>query len=94
MHSHFTLFTQNVVFKIFQFCQFPPIFVLLKLTCPVKLFDSKLQVFQNSLNWTIFWAFSGDFSSTKTDLSGLTINLWFSKTFLAIFGIFNELLST
>ena len=29
---------------------FPPIFVLLKLTCLVTLFDRKLQVFKNSPN--------------------------------------------
>ena len=29
---------------IFQFWHFPPIFVLLKLTCLVTLFDQKLQV--------------------------------------------------
>ena len=30
---------------VFQFWRFPPIFVLLKLTCLVTLFDQKLQVF-------------------------------------------------
>ena len=32
---------------IFQFWHFPPIFVLLKLTCLVTLFHRKLQVFKN-----------------------------------------------
>ena len=39
--------TQNVAF---EFWYFPPIFVLLKLTCLVTLFDRKLQVFKNSPN--------------------------------------------
>ena len=39
---------------IFEFWHFPPIFVLLKLTCLVTLFDRKLQVFKNSPKWTIF----------------------------------------
>ena len=44
--------------KIFQFWHFPPIFVLLKLTCLVTLFDRKLQVFKNSPKWTIFGIFN------------------------------------
>ena len=39
---------------IFEFWHFPPIFVLLKLTCLVTLFDRKLQVFINLPKWTIF----------------------------------------
>ena len=46
--------TQNVAFEFFKF---QPIFVLLKLTCLVTLFDCKLQVFKNSPKWTIFWHF-------------------------------------
>ena len=37
----------------FEFWHFPPIFVLLKLTCLVTLFDRKLQVFKNSSKLTI-----------------------------------------
>ena len=36
---------------IFEFWHFPPIFVLLKLTSLVTLFDRKLQFFKNSPNW-------------------------------------------
>ena len=36
---------------------FPTIFVLLKVTCLVTLFDRKLQVFKNSPKWTIFGIF-------------------------------------
>ena len=38
---------------IFQFWHFPPVFVLLNLTCLVTLFDRKLYVFKNSPNWAI-----------------------------------------
>ena len=37
----------------FEFWHFPPIFVLLKLTCLVTLFDPKLQICKNSPKWTI-----------------------------------------
>ena len=43
---------------IFEFWHFPPIFVLLKLTCLVRLFDSKLQVFKNSPKLSIFGIFN------------------------------------
>ena len=55
--SHCLKITQNVAFEFMTFWHFPPIFVLLKLTCLVTLFDSKLQVFKNSPKWTIFWHF-------------------------------------
>ena len=42
---------------IFQFWHFSSIFVLLKLTCLVTLFDRKLQVFKNPPKLTIFWHF-------------------------------------
>ena len=47
--------TQNVPF---EFWHFPPIFILLKLTFLVTLFDRKLQVFKNSPKWTIFGIFN------------------------------------
>ena len=43
---------------IFKFWHFTPIFVLLKLTCLVTLFDRKFQDFENSPNWTIFGIFN------------------------------------
>ena len=43
-NSHCLKITQNVAF---EFCHFPPIFVLLKVTCLVTLFDRKLQVLKN-----------------------------------------------
>ena len=48
-------YTQNVAFWMFQLRHFPPIFVLLKVTCLVTLFDCKLQI-KNRQNGT-FWAF-------------------------------------
>ena len=40
--SHCLKITQNVAFEFLTFWHFPPIFVLLKLTCLVTLFDRKL----------------------------------------------------
>ena len=50
---HCLKITQNVAF---DFWHFSPIFVLLKLTCLVTLFD--LQTFKNSPKWTIFGIFN------------------------------------
>ena len=50
-HTHCLKITLNVVF---EFWHFPPIFVLLKLTCLVTLFDRMLQVLKNSLKCNIF----------------------------------------
>ena len=49
--------TQKVAFSIFQFWDFPPMFVLLKLTCLVTLFDRKFQIFKKSLKLTVFGIF-------------------------------------
>ena len=49
----------------FQFWHFQSIFVLLKVTCLVTLFDRKLQVFKNSLKLTIFGIFNQLLSSQK-----------------------------
>ena len=51
---HCLKITQNVAFEFLKVWHFPPIFVILKLTCLVTLFDRKLQVFKNSPKWTIF----------------------------------------
>ena len=56
--SHCLKITQNVAFEFLEFWDFPPIFVLLKLTCLVTLFDCKLQVFKNSPKWTVFGIFN------------------------------------
>ena len=57
---NFTLFEKYSKCRIgiFKFWHFPPIFVLLKLTCLVTMFDRKLQVFKNSSKWTIFGIFN------------------------------------
>ena len=52
--SHCLKITQNVSFEFFNFGNFSPIFVLLKLTCLVTLFDRKLQIFKNSPKLAIF----------------------------------------
>ena len=50
----------------FQFGHFLPIFVQLKLTCLVTLFDCKLQAFKNSSNWLCIIAFLMNFCTLKT----------------------------
>ena len=57
-NTHCLKITQNVVFEYLNFGIFPPMFVLLKLTCLVALFDRKLQVFKNSSKWTNFSIFN------------------------------------
>ena len=42
---------------MYEFWHFSLIFIQLKLTCLVTLFDRKLQVFKNSSKWTICWRF-------------------------------------
>ena len=44
----FETITQNVAFEFLNFWHFPPIFVLLKVTFLVTLFDRKLQICKNS----------------------------------------------
>ena len=51
---HCLKIAQNVSFEIFELWHFCPIFVLLKLTCLVTLFDRKLHVLKNSPKGTIF----------------------------------------
>ena len=51
--AHCLKITQNVAFDFFKFWRFPPIFVLLKLTCLVTLFDHKFKGFKNSPKWSI-----------------------------------------
>ena len=72
--------TQNVAF---EFWPFSSIFVLLKLTCLVTLFDRKLQVFKNSPKWTFCFAFLISFCPLKMSLCSqcwMRLRLWFSNT--------------
>ena len=54
--------TQDVPSKFWHFL---PIFVELKLTCLVTLFDRKLQIFKNSPKWTIFTGIFNELLSTQ-----------------------------
>ena len=71
--SYFT--TLHIVWKLlkmshlifFKFWRFPPIFVLLKLTCLVTLFDHKFKGFKNSPKWSIL-AFLINFCPIKASL--------------------------
>ena len=71
---------------VYEFWHFPPIFVLLKLTCLVTLFDRKLQVFKNSPKWNIFGHFQLTFVHSKCKHNSLCsqrwmrLFLWFSNT--------------
>ena len=58
--KHYTVFEYppKVAFSILQFWHFPPIFVLLKLTCLVTLFYTKRQFFKKSPKLTIFGIFN------------------------------------
>ena len=69
---HCLKITQTVAF---EFCHFPLIFVLLKLTCLVTLFDRKLQVFKNSPKWTIFFLFSQLWSTHNVNVARFACNV-------------------
>ena len=79
--SHCLKITQNVAF---EFWHFPPIFVLLKLTYLATLFDRKLQVLKNSLEWTIFGIFKLTFVHSKCKRSSLRSQFWM-RLFFVIF---------
>ena len=90
----FTLFENYSKCRIWHF---PPIFVLLKLTCLVTLFDRKLQVFKNSSKWTIFGHFLSIFVLLKltclVTLFDRKLQV-LQKLALDHFWHFNQLLST
>ena len=54
---------------IFELWRFPPIFVLLKLTCLATLFVRKLQVFKHSPKLTIFGIFSELLSTQNVNVA-------------------------
>ena len=54
---------------------FPPIFVQLKLTCLVTLFDLKLHVFKNSPKWTIFGIFNWLLSTKNVNVARFARNV-------------------
>ena len=59
----------------FQFWHFPPIFVLLKLTGLVTLFDRKIQVFKNSPKWTILGIFNYLLSTQNVNVARFARNV-------------------
>ena len=69
---------------ILDFWYFPPIIVLIQLPCLVTLFDRKLQVFKNSLKWTIFGIFNWTFVHSKCKRSSLRSQCWM-RLFSVIF---------
>ena len=68
--------------KFFQFWHFQPIFVVLKLTCLVTLFDRNLQVFKNSPKLTNFGIFKELLSTHNVNVALLAI---LNETFSVIF---------
>ena len=60
---------------IFHIWHFLPIFVLLKLTCLVILFDLKLQVFKNSQKLTIFGIFVKLLSTQNVNVARFARNV-------------------
>ena len=64
--------TQNVAF---EFWHFQPIFVLLKITSLVTLFDRKLQVFKNSPKWIIFGIFNQLLSTQNANVARFARNV-------------------
>ena len=64
-NAHYLKIAQSVAFESLNFWHFLPIFVLLRLTCLVTLFDSKLQVFKNSPKLTIFGILFNELLSTQ-----------------------------
>ena len=73
--QHFTLFENHpkCCIWIFEFWHFPPIFVLLKLTCLVTLFDSG---FQKLAKMDHFWHFWLTFVHSKCKRSSLRSQCW------------------
>ena len=73
-------FLQSFVTKcrilIFQLWHFPPIFVLLKLTCLVTVFERKLQVFKNSPKWSIFGIFKELLSTQNVNVTRFATQCW------------------
>ena len=60
---------------IFQLWHFPPIFVLLKVTCLVTLFDRKVQVSKNLPKWTIFGIFIQLLSTQNVNVAHFARNV-------------------
>ena len=67
--------TQKCRNSILLFWHFPSIFVSLKLTCLVTLFDSKLQVFKNSPNWPFFGIFNELLSTQNVNAARFARNV-------------------
>ena len=68
---------------VFQFWHFPSIFVLLKVTCLVTLFDQKLHGFKNSPIWPIL-AFLMNLCPLKMKMELASLAM-LNKTFSVIF---------
>ena len=70
---------KNCRFWVFRLWHFPPIFVILKLTCLVTLFDHKLYIFSKSRQKR-FLAFLMNSKCLRSSHCGMRLFLWFSYT--------------
>ena len=72
----FTLFKNYSKCRIwiFQFWHFPPIFVVLKVTCLVTLFDLKFQIWKTPQNWTICGIFDELLSTQNVNVARFARN--------------------
>ena len=68
---------------VFEFWRFPPILVLLEMTCLVTLFDCKLQVFKKSPKLTLFGIFNELLSTKNVNVARFARNV--EATFSVIF---------
>ena len=80
---------------VYQTWHFSSIFVLLKLTCLVTLFDCKIQVFKNSPKLTIFGIFNELLSTQNVNVARFARNVEyyggdFNARFTYFFGVNNS----
>ena len=75
LHFIHSKWPKSSLFHILEFWHFPPIFVLLKLTCLVTLFDRKLQIFKNSSKQTIFGIFNWLLSTQNVNVARYARNV-------------------
>ena len=83
IHPHHSVENHSIcLIWIFEFWHFQPIFVQLKLTGLVTLFDSKLKIFKIHQNWS-FLAFLMNFCPPKKSYHNFGINFCPIKNYLS-----------
>ena len=74
-HQKFIKLKKIPLKKFVKLKYFPPIFIQLKVTCLVTLFDCKLQAFKNSPKWTMFSIFNQFLSTQNVNVARLARNV-------------------